>query len=259
MLRALGLDAHAIGAEAPRVSARRLAISGRNGPAAAPGRSRWRRRSRGALPSRRPAPSPPASRTQARHALHSADRCPGSGGRGRRGRAPRAAPRRSHGSSTSASEWPPRPALGRDGHAAEHQRAPLHQRMEVEAEAGAGHAQPRPARRPARGRLEILGRRDLEVLRRAPRTIATGAPSRSTSIASSVPTKPSRRALSCASHRSSRRNACGVWVSQSPSRSSVASHHGLPHALDRLPHGEAAGGRAVRPARRPARARSAPA
>jgi hypothetical protein len=43
-------------------------------------------------------------------------------------------------------------APARDGHAAEHQRASVHQRMEIEAEAGARHAGPRPARRPSHWR-----------------------------------------------------------------------------------------------------------
>ena len=69
--------------------------------------------------------------------------------------------------------------------------------------------------------MEIFGGGDLDVRGEAG-DHADGLAQRSTSMASSVPTTPSRRALSWASRSSAARNPWGVWTAQSPRRSSVS-------------------------------------
>src|ERR1700756_4626807 len=76
---------------------------------------------------------------------------------------------------------------------AQDERPAVNERMQVESEADAGHRAPvRRARRRSSGVV-------LFAFSASPRTTGTGCPSRSTSIASSVPTTPSRRAFSWAS------------------------------------------------------------
>src|SRR3989442_8886573 len=100
------------------------------------------------------------------------------------------------------------PSLRRDGDAAQYEGAAVDERVEIEAEAAprGGH------RRLPRSMRTVLRSSGVVILmfRARPSTMATRPPSRSTSIASSVPRKPSRAALSWASRKSSRRKACGV-------------------------------------------------
>src|SRR5712691_7451304 len=87
--------------------------------------------------------------------------------------------------------------LGLERHATQDEGSAAPQGMEVEAEADSGHERTR-----ARARRRSAGVVIFTFSAR-PGTTRTSWPSRSTSIASSVPVTPSRRALSCALRRRS--------------------------------------------------------
>ena len=151
---------------------------------------------------------------------------------------------------TSASECPSAPAVGRNRDAAEDQRTPGHEPVQVVADASAaGSRRPAPARA-ARAAVEIVGGRDLHVRRLTLHDVhrVPGALGQSGLVGRS--TWPRSPAASAAAS-TSRRNACGVCARKIVSarsrwtRPSVRPSTVAPDALDRVGDGERGDRRAV--------------
>ncbi len=143
-----------------------------------------------------------------------------------------------------------KPSLGGNRHASQHQRPPGHQRVQIESEPGAHHDLnddflPSQSRAILRSSGVVIF-----MLCGGPGTMATCAPRRSTSTASSVPVESVAPCLLVRLPQEVPAERLGSLDQPQPLAVHRGLHHSLGHSLHRLAHREAAGGSAPATGRR---------